>query len=148
MRGQLNFQTRSKFQFEQSNFLNNISSLALAGAGGIEPPNGGIKIRCLTDWLRPNRLNLNARTMRPARTGSDNARSIEGVRPFQQAGIPNFVRNQLPGSVTLYNRTVYAKARLVSRPWRGPIPPIGVLRQPRFRGNTAVQIPVKARLSS
>src|SRR5215216_4630429 len=23
-------------------------------------------------------------------------RSIEGVRPFQQAGIPNFVRNQLP----------------------------------------------------
>ena len=29
---------------------------ALAGAGGIEPPNGGIKIRCLTAWLRPNRL--------------------------------------------------------------------------------------------
>src|SRR5205814_233742 len=28
----------------------------LAGAGGIEPPNGGIKIRCLTAWLRPNRL--------------------------------------------------------------------------------------------
>src|SRR5438445_306555 len=27
----------------------------LAGAGGIEPPNGGIKIRCLTAWLRPNR---------------------------------------------------------------------------------------------
>ena len=44
------------------------------------------------------------------RTGSDNARSIEGVRPFQQAGKPNFVRNQLPGSVTLYNRTAYAKA--------------------------------------
>src|SRR5215218_7841453 len=28
----------------------------LAGAGGIEPPNGGIKIRCLTAWLRPNWL--------------------------------------------------------------------------------------------
>ena len=28
--------------------------LFLAGAGGIEPPNGGIKIRCLTAWLRPN----------------------------------------------------------------------------------------------
>src|SRR2546423_7452759 len=82
----------------------------LAGAGGIEPPNGGIKIRCLTAWLRPNRLNRNARTMRPARTGSDNARSIEGVRPFQQAGKPNFVRNRLPGSVTLYNRTACAKA--------------------------------------
>ena len=26
----------------------------LAGAGGFEPPNGGIKIRCLTTWLRPN----------------------------------------------------------------------------------------------
>ena len=25
----------------------------LAGAGGLEPPNGGIKIRCLTTWLRP-----------------------------------------------------------------------------------------------
>ena len=25
----------------------------LAGAGGFEPPNGGIKIRCLTAWLRP-----------------------------------------------------------------------------------------------
>jgi hypothetical protein len=33
---------------------------ALAGAGGIEPPNGGIKIRCLTAWLRPNRLIGNA----------------------------------------------------------------------------------------
>jgi hypothetical protein len=26
----------------------------LAGAGGFEPPDGGIKIRCLTTWLRPN----------------------------------------------------------------------------------------------
>src|SRR6187399_2012881 len=25
----------------------------LAGAGGFEPPHGGIKIRCLTTWLRP-----------------------------------------------------------------------------------------------
>src|SRR5690349_1299571 len=25
----------------------------LVGAGGLEPPNGGIKIRCLTAWLRP-----------------------------------------------------------------------------------------------
>ena len=31
----------------------------LAGAGGIEPPNGGIKIRCLTAWLRPNRQEVN-----------------------------------------------------------------------------------------
>ena len=27
----------------------------MVGAGGIEPPNDGIKIRCLTAWLRPNR---------------------------------------------------------------------------------------------
>jgi hypothetical protein len=27
----------------------------LAGAGGLEPPNDGIKIRCLTTWLRPKR---------------------------------------------------------------------------------------------
>ncbi len=26
----------------------------VAGAGGFEPPHGGIKIRCLTTWLRPN----------------------------------------------------------------------------------------------
>src|SRR5271166_4632197 len=26
----------------------------LAGAGGFEPPYGGIKIRCLTAWRRPN----------------------------------------------------------------------------------------------
>ena len=25
----------------------------VVGAGGIEPPNGGIKIHCLTAWLRP-----------------------------------------------------------------------------------------------
>src|SRR5262249_55082323 len=27
----------------------------MAGAGGFEPPHGGIKIRCLTTWLRPIR---------------------------------------------------------------------------------------------
>src|SRR6202166_1321708 len=26
----------------------------LAGAGGFEPPHGGIKIHCLTTWRRPN----------------------------------------------------------------------------------------------
>ena len=38
----------------QASFVSNFRvSRALAGAGGIEPPNGGIKIRCLTAWLRP-----------------------------------------------------------------------------------------------
>ena len=35
--------------------IENSVCCCLAGAGGIEPPNGGIKIRCLTAWLRPNR---------------------------------------------------------------------------------------------
>src|SRR3569832_619329 len=30
------------------------STYCLAGAPGFEPGNGGIKIRCLTTWLRPN----------------------------------------------------------------------------------------------
>ncbi len=34
--------------------VSDIGCVPLAGAGGIEPPNGGIKIRCLTAWLRPN----------------------------------------------------------------------------------------------
>ena len=36
----------------------------LAGAGGLEPPNGGIKIRCLTTWLRP--IKPGARTIAAA----------------------------------------------------------------------------------
>jgi hypothetical protein len=98
MRDQLNFQTRSKFQFEQSNFLNKISALALAGAGGIEPPNGGIKIRCLTAWLRPN---VRAGTRDRQRDLFRYRRSIEGVTPFQQAAGPNFTPKSHP-SACLY----------------------------------------------
>jgi hypothetical protein len=54
MRGKLNFQMQWKFRLEQGYFLSKNNALDLAGAGGIEPPNGGIKIRCLTAWLRPN----------------------------------------------------------------------------------------------
>ena len=34
--------------------------LILAGAPGFEPGNGGIKIRCLTTWLRPIALGSGA----------------------------------------------------------------------------------------
>ena len=34
-------------------WLTDVSELALAGAGGFEPPNGGTKSRCLTTWRRP-----------------------------------------------------------------------------------------------
>ena len=40
----------------------------LAGAGGIEPPNGGIKIRCLTAWLRPKALRKNPKRQAPLRS--------------------------------------------------------------------------------
>jgi hypothetical protein len=30
----------------------------LVGVPGIEPGNGGIKIRCLTAWLYPNKINI------------------------------------------------------------------------------------------
>ena len=33
----------------------------MAGAGGFEPPHGGIKIRCLTTWRRPNRARVRRR---------------------------------------------------------------------------------------
>jgi hypothetical protein len=106
----LNFQTRPKIWREQSCFYNELSALS-PGWGGRDRT---------SEWRNQNPLPYRlatpqqaeperARTISPARTGSDNARSIEGVRPFQQAGIPNFVRNQLPGSVTLYNGAAYAK---------------------------------------
>jgi hypothetical protein len=36
-------------EWQKSNVLEK-----LAGAPGFEPGNAGIKIRCLTSWLRPN----------------------------------------------------------------------------------------------
>ena len=32
----------------------------MAGAGGFEPPNGGIKTRCLATWRRPKKTSLNS----------------------------------------------------------------------------------------
>src|SRR4029077_11466419 len=47
----------------------------LAGAPGFEPGNGGIKIRCLTTWLRPNKCRRTAanypRARRPDHSGAD-----------------------------------------------------------------------------
>jgi hypothetical protein len=54
MASENHFQMQSKPAREQSHFGREFRMLVLAGAGGIEPPNGGIKIRCLTAWLRPN----------------------------------------------------------------------------------------------
>ena len=43
-----------RLQGFRAKFTNLGSSERLAGAGGFEPPNAGIKIRCLTTWRRPN----------------------------------------------------------------------------------------------
>ena len=106
----LYFQTRPQIWREQSYLYNELSSLS-AGWGGRDRT---------SEWRNQNPLPYRlatpqqaeperARTMHPARTGSGNARSIEGVRSFQQAGIPNFARNRLRRSMTLYIRTAYAK---------------------------------------
>ena len=49
MRDKLNFQMRWKFRIEKAHLLN---KLALAGAGGIEPPNGGIKISLIVQQFQ------------------------------------------------------------------------------------------------
>src|SRR5262249_38371308 len=54
----------------------------MAGAGGIEPPNGGIKIRCLTAWLRPNGAGRESGDAANARRPR---RSIGRTAPIQQA---------------------------------------------------------------
>jgi hypothetical protein len=53
----------------------NLSGQILAGAGGFEPPHGGIKIHCLTTWRRPNR---------PVRKAA--GRAFRGF-PFGNAGL-------------------------------------------------------------
>src|SRR5690606_36360293 len=45
------FARRTKLQTGE--VLGRNGSGKVAGAGGFEPPHGGIKIRCLTTWLRP-----------------------------------------------------------------------------------------------
>src|SRR5882672_4182357 len=54
--------------------------LEVAGVEGFEPPDGGIKTRCLTTWRHPNR----ARTAGPLRPHlADRSTSGERLRPRQ-----------------------------------------------------------------
>jgi hypothetical protein len=39
---------------DRRTFVRSRAGFSLVGAGGIEPPNVGIKVRCLTAWLRPS----------------------------------------------------------------------------------------------
>jgi hypothetical protein len=51
----LNCARMSKYK-QGNDYFRHISLKRLAGAGGFEPPYGGIKIRCLTAWRRPKGL--------------------------------------------------------------------------------------------
>ena len=66
----------------------------MAGAGGFEPPNDGIKIRCLTTWRRPNTLREHepahtleagrkiARTCQRRNRGKANKNGLGGSNPL------------------------------------------------------------------
>ena len=62
----------------------------LAGAGGIEPPNGGIKIRCLTAWLRPNAPLQGTAGGQITADSSCRSRSIERSAAFQPPAAVKF----------------------------------------------------------
>lgn len=133
MRGKLNFQMRWKFRLNRGYFPRKISTLALAGAGGIEPPNGGIKIRCLTAWLRPNRRRTEWPENWPARNPSGRSRSIGSGAAFQPPGGAKYHPDPTPRRSSLYYHCtkragwLRAGARRAARP----------LRPPPFRENTA-----------
>jgi hypothetical protein len=93
----------------------------LAGAGGIEPPHGGIKIPCLTAWLRPNGQSADVRQSPGALRLR---RSIERPARFQPPGshVP-----RLPGAFPVTLLAVGA----------GQNAPFGVLRAVSNRGKTA-----------
>src|SRR3954468_2698308 len=75
---------------------------SLAGAPGFEPGNGGIKIRCLTTWLRPNearewpRWRYGSRGARDhtGGTGTDQCPAVFGGdgKPRRRVGLPRACR--------------------------------------------------------
>src|SRR5262249_44105879 len=56
----------------------------LAGAGGLEPPNGGIKIRCLTTWLRP----ISGGLLAPRRRADHSGRAVGDQRRWSEVPPP------------------------------------------------------------
>src|SRR5262249_15523968 len=65
--------------------LNNWTNVnLLAGAGGLEPPNGGIKIRCLTTWLRP----ISGGLLAPQRRADHSGRAVGDQRRWSEAHLP------------------------------------------------------------
>jgi hypothetical protein len=69
----------------------------MAGAPGFEPGNGGIKIRCLTTWLRPNRRG--GVTYRHAHPDRNRLHSVP-LRPLRCAEPESFIGRYSSGSVS------------------------------------------------
>jgi hypothetical protein len=90
----------SEARFHLSSFI----FVQRAGAGGFEPPNAGIKIRCLTTWLRPNGT--------CPRRGTD---ITKGGRGFQRRG-----NTRLRGARPALIRAPPERNRRVAQPGRAP----------------------------
>ncbi len=114
-REQMNLQMRSEFQFERCNLFCKLSALDMAGAGGIEPPNGGIKIRCLTAWLRPIRSSGDG--------GGTGYRRFPQVVPVyrERRGISTACRGKIPQAPAWGGIALYCWAGF-RRPTKAPFP--------------------------
>ena len=81
------FPERRQGLANQSGLMRTAANEDVAGAGGFEPPYGGIKIHCLTTWRRPNKAGWRSGgTTHFPRPSLGNARSIDGGEVFQPAG--------------------------------------------------------------
>src|SRR6185295_6783825 len=96
MRGELNFQTHWRFLIRQKLFIQRAQLVgSWLGREGSNLRMSESKSAALPLGYAPTgRTGTPRGAMRPARTGSD--RSIEGLQPFQQAGISNFAPKSAP----------------------------------------------------
>src|SRR6202035_2219729 len=70
----------------------------VAGAGGFEPPDGGIKIRCLTTWLRPKA------PQRLFQALAESARTIVRAFPCRNGRRRDFASRHLAATAALAPR--------------------------------------------
>jgi hypothetical protein len=92
----------------------------LAGAPGLEPGNGGIKIRCLTTWLRPNGRPVGRRSARTIAAGLPpiNAPSPRPSLGVDRAADPARTAREHGRRIGL-QKSVFGHATLDSSTW-GP----------------------------
>src|SRR5579872_2562212 len=116
--------------------------LILAGAGGFEPPYGGIKIHCLTTWRRPNGRKTKEVAGSFRIPVSRQRRSIDAVQLFQQGRSAKIPLNTAPANCPTARGAVAGRFRRKESLDRRPLsycivlPPIGELREASFRGKT------------